>query len=66
MPIFEYRCEECGDRFDAFFRRAEDADKDNITCSKCGSSRVRKLFSVIGLGGSGDGLRSDSCGTAST
>lgn len=66
MPIFEYRCEECGHRFDAFFRRAEEADKEIPTCGKCGSRRVRKLFSVLGLGGGrGQGL-SDSCGTRST
>ena len=53
MPIFEYRCMECGHRFDAFFRRAEDADKELPRCGRCGSDAVRKLFSVIGLGGAG-------------
>ena len=61
MPIFEYRCEDCGERFDAFFRRPEDAEKEEITCSKCGSEKVRKLFSVIGLGGSESSVQSDSC-----
>lgn len=66
MPIFEYRCEECGNRFDAFFRQAEDADKHQLVCAKCGSGRVRKLFSVIGIGGSDKGLGAESCGTRST
>lgn len=50
MPIFEYRCEECNHRFDAFFRRADEADLKRMTCSKCDSERVRKLFPVIGPG----------------
>ncbi len=69
MPIFEYRCLECGHRFDAFFRRAEDAEKEPHGCGKCGSSRVRKLFSTIGLGSTGGAagdLLSGDCGTRST
>jgi putative FmdB family regulatory protein len=66
MPIFEFRCEDCGQRFDAFFRHAEEADEKEIACSKCGSGRVRKLFSVIGLGGAEKGSTNDQCGTRST
>lgn len=66
MPIYEYRCEECGHRFDAFFRQAEDSEGQQLVCAKCGSERVRKLFSVIGLGGIGKGSLNDSCGTRST
>lgn len=65
MPIFEYRCEKCGKRFDAFFRRPEEADERGVTCSECGSKKVRKLFSVIGLGGSGGAFDNDSCSTKS-
>ena len=66
MPIFEYRCEECGHRFDAFFRNADEADIKKMACSKCGSGRVRKLYSVIGLGGIERGPLNDQCGTRST
>ncbi|OFW56841.1 MAG: hypothetical protein A2W01_02140 [Candidatus Solincola sediminis] len=48
MPIFEYRCEECNYRFDAFFRRIDEAEQRNLHCPECSSSRVRKLFPVIG------------------
>jgi putative FmdB family regulatory protein len=66
MPIFEYRCEECGHRFDAFFRRAGDADEEKLLCENCGSDRVRKLFSVIGIGGgsSDRGSSISSCTTS--
>jgi len=66
MPIFEYRCEDCGQRFDAFFRRADEAEEKQVTCSECGSDKVRKLFSVIGLGGSERSFSNDSCSTRST
>jgi len=66
MPIFEYRCEDCGQRFDAFFRRAEEADEGSISCSKCGSENVRKLFSVIGLGGSERSSKNESCSPRSS
>ena len=66
MPIFEFRCEDCGNRFDAFFRRAEESEQDPPACGKCGSRHVRKLFSVIGLGGAERSERADSCGTRST
>jgi len=66
MPIFEYRCEECGKRFDAFFRRHEEAEEGGVTCSECGSKKVRKLFSAIGLGGSSGAFDRGSCSTTST
>jgi putative FmdB family regulatory protein len=66
MPIFEYRCEDCGHRFDAFFRHAEDAETEELICAKCGSGKVRKLFSVIGLGSTDSRSTSDGCGTRST
>jgi putative FmdB family regulatory protein len=50
MPIFEYRCDECGNKFDIFFRRIEEAEQSEIRCGKCGSAKVRKLFPVVGLG----------------
>jgi len=43
MPIYEYRCEECGEKFEklvASFRLAAGAD-----CPKCGSTKVKKLLS---------------------
>ena len=66
MPIFEYRCEDCGKRFDAFFRSADDAEREQLMCAECGSARVRKLFSVIGLGGADREFDPGGCGTRST
>jgi putative FmdB family regulatory protein len=61
--IFEYRCEGCGHRFDAFFRHAEDADSEKLECANCGSSKVKKMFSVIGIGGMDKGQAAGGCST---
>ncbi len=50
MPIMQYRCEDCGARFDAFVRSPEEMRTGEIACRKCGSSKVRSMFSLIGDG----------------
>ncbi|MDY6796349.1 MAG: zinc ribbon domain-containing protein [Actinomycetota bacterium] len=66
MPIYEFRCEECGKRFDSFFRSSEEVETKKVTCSKCGSEKVRKLFSAIGIGGLDKGSVGSECSTTST
>lgn len=51
MPIFEYRCEKCGNVFDQFFRSLEEESQYRMVCPRCGSEGLRKLVSVFGLGG---------------
>jgi putative FmdB family regulatory protein len=51
MPIFEYRCENCGDRFDQFFRSLDEESRYSMVCPRCGSESLHKLVSVFGLGG---------------
>ena len=43
MPLYEYRCEECGERFE-LLRRFQDADRDLI-CPRCESKRVERQIS---------------------
>jgi putative FmdB family regulatory protein len=67
MPVYEYRCGECGEQFELFLRSA--MQKAAPTCPKCGSSEVEKAVSLFGVGGaSGSGRASAAaCGpTAST
>jgi len=68
MPIYEYRCQDCGRRFDRFFRSAEQAEKEEkeIKCPDCGSTVVRKLFSLLGTGWTMGSRMSGSCGTKPT
>jgi len=53
MPLFEYRCQDCGEQFETvvFDRNRQ------VTCKKCHSARVEKLISVFAVAG---GARSES------
>ncbi len=49
MPIYEYRCEECGRLFEQL-RRFGDADKD-LKCPRCESDKIEHLLSAFSTGG---------------
>jgi putative FmdB family regulatory protein len=44
MPIYEYRCETCEERFEEFLTTS---DKPEPPCPKCGSTDVTRLMSQI-------------------
>jgi putative FmdB family regulatory protein len=43
MPVFEYRCSDCGARFSQLVGMT--ADSREPRCPKCGSANARKLIS---------------------
>ncbi len=43
MPIFEYRCLDCGKTFEELV--ISTANADDVECEYCGSKNVRKLVS---------------------
>jgi putative FmdB family regulatory protein len=45
MPIYEYRCLECG----AKFEKIVSLNTDSMDCEKCNSSHVEKLFSAFAV-----------------
>jgi len=51
MPLYEYKCEQCGEEFEEVksFR-----EKDNAECPKC-SAQAKKLISAFSLGGTSSG-----------
>jgi len=53
MPIYEYRCSECGERFDKWVRSM--CCEEETRCPKCGSPRVKKSVSLLGKSGSTSG-----------
>jgi len=53
MPIYEYQCKECKERFDKFVRSIS-AEVD-VVCPSCGSSQVRKGFSLFASQGNRSG-----------
>ena len=47
MPIFEYRCRECGTKFEKIVTNGA----TEVTCKNCSSARVDKLLSVFAVSG---------------
>jgi putative FmdB family regulatory protein len=45
MPIFEYRCEECGTTFERLTLRPQSAAQ--IPCPQCDSTSTAKVFSTF-------------------
>ncbi len=45
MPIYEYRCAECGKRFEILQRLGQGAE--GLTCPTCGASHLEKQFSTF-------------------
>jgi putative FmdB family regulatory protein len=43
MPIFEYRCEDCGSSFEKLVRRAGDA----VECPSCGKDHLKQQLSTF-------------------
>lgn len=57
MPIYEFECEECGDRFEELVAAGRVA-----ACPGCGSERARRLYSAVSPPGRqprGAGVRAD-------
>lgn len=48
MPLFEYRCRDCGERFEKIVA----SHTVEVGRKKCNSPRVDKLLSVFAVGGS--------------
>ena len=44
MPIFEYKCQDCSERFEEFFLNNKQAEPD---CPHCGGAEVRRLISAF-------------------
>lgn len=45
MPIYEYRCKDCGDKFEKLVRAG--TDQAGLICPNCGSQQTEKLFSLF-------------------
>lgn len=58
MPIFDYKCEDCG----ATFEELVPSSDSKVACPKCESDKTRKLVSGFATG-SGGSSPAPSCGT---
>jgi putative FmdB family regulatory protein len=49
MPIFDFRCGDCGHVFDELVKSADATGA--VACAKCGSKRVERLVSAFAAAG---------------
>lgn len=47
MPIFEYRCSECGEVFDRLVRASD--DRERAVCPACGATTATRLISAFAI-----------------
>ena len=59
MPIYEYECIKCGEKFEQL-RHIGDSDNE-IKCPKCKAEHPRRVFSAFAMGSS-----SQSCAPSSS
>lgn len=52
MPIYEYECPCCGEKFE--LRRGITDTDSEIRCPKCGAEDQRRLFSTFAMSSSGE------------
>ncbi|HSI32546.1 MAG: zinc ribbon domain-containing protein [Phycisphaerae bacterium] len=55
MPIYEYQCGACGEKFDKLVRTMSAADEPKTGCPKCGSAKTARALSVFAVGAEGAG-----------
>ena len=58
MPIYEYACPGCGERFEKLVRRFGEA----VSCPTCASADVAKQLSVFAVATSSPSPASSGCG----
>ena len=64
MPMFEYKCKDCGKQFEAYLKNRQ----ETVTC-ECGSHNLEKLlssFAVADGGSSGSACSDGSCSLPSS
>jgi putative FmdB family regulatory protein len=48
MPIYTYKCQDCGEEFDLLVGVVKDQEK--FKCTKCKGENLKRIFSAFGVG----------------
>lgn len=56
MPVYEYTCGDCAQRFDLYVPHR--TLSDTVACRHCGGTNVRRLVSTFAMVGAGAGVES--------
>ncbi|MCX6372294.1 MAG: FmdB family transcriptional regulator [Actinobacteria bacterium] len=62
MPIYEYRCDQCGESFDVLQRMSDDP---LVTCEECGGT-LRKVLHPVAIHFKGSGFYTTDYGKGSS
>jgi len=49
MPIYEYRCDDCGRRVSILVRSVRRTHPENLQCPECGSANLTKLVAQVAV-----------------
>lgn len=47
MPIYEYRCQDCGRRVSVFYRTFSEVEEQKPSCPRCKSANLTRLVSRV-------------------
>ncbi len=64
MPIYEYRCGDCGHTFQVLQRIG--AGTEGLKCPECGGGRIDRLLSCFASTSSGSSVSQAACSTGPT
>ena len=53
MPVYEYECNSCGEKFE--WKRGITESDSKVKCPKCGVTEPRRVFSSFARGSSSSG-----------
>ena len=59
MPVYDYKCRQCGQVCELFLRSQ---DERRVKCPNCGGESLERLVSAFSVLGSGTGEGSTCCG----
>ncbi|HDP98892.1 MAG TPA: zinc ribbon domain-containing protein [bacterium] len=62
MPIYEYKCNNCGSKFEEF--QSVGASNETIVCPKCKTPKPERIFSIFGSGSSSASSVNSGCSSS--
>lgn len=60
MPIYEYECQKCGEKFEDF--RWPNEDEKSLKCPKCGAEKPKRKISTVANNSSNNSCETRSYG----
>lgn len=63
MPIFEYKCNDCGEQFDFLHKSINNIE--DVNCLSCNSENIKKLMSTFSASFSNSGSSDFGCSDGS-